>query len=87
MERDKRQIVIMYVDQMDLPASYKNLVLRAVNEKDPSKECEKVVDGAYKYALLIETKVLSSKRETRALVHLKTACESYGEELSSTNER
>lgn len=87
MERDKKQVILMYIDQMNLTEGYKGMILRAVNSTEETRGSAKVIDSAYKYALLVETKVLSSRREAHAGLHLKLACESYNAELQGEHSK
>ena len=81
MTNEKKQIITIYIDKMNIGKSNQNLVMRATQEKEPSKNCEKVIDYAYKLALLIETKALSPKRERKMCLNLVSACENYNDEL------
>ena len=59
MTKEKKQVIIMHIDEMRIDRNNKKLVLDAMQETNPSKNCEKVIDSAYKIALLIETQALS----------------------------
>ncbi len=81
MTKEKKQVIIMHIDEMRIDRNNKKLVLDAMQETNPSKNCEKVIDSAYKIALLIETQALSPKREKQLNANLSYACEAYNDEL------
>ena len=81
MTNEKKQIIAIYLNKMNIGKTNQNLVMRALQEKEPSKNSEKVIESAYKLALLIETNALSPKREKQMRFNLVCACENYNDEL------
>ena len=81
MTTEKKQVIVMHIDEMNIERNNKKLLLDAIQEVNPSKNCEKVIESAYKIALLIETQALSPKRERQLNANLSNACEAYNNEL------
>ena len=77
---DKNLVVLDNLSKMPITKGERNIVNEAVNANEPSKVGKKVIDYAYRYALLIETNVANSRRGEKYLNGLKKCCLAYVDE-------
>ena len=86
---DKKSIVMEYLSQFPISKTYQHIVAEALNAND-NEMSEKVVDQAYRYALLIETNLTETKRGQKSLVRLNKVCSDYDQarkQVVKENER
>ncbi len=87
MIKEKKQVIAKYVDKMNIDKVNQNLVMRAVQDTAPTKNCEDLLDSAYIFALFLETRALSPKRERQFSAHLIAACKMYSDEIQASIDR
>ena len=84
MAKGNREIIIIYVEKMNIGKNDKSLVLRALQD-DQTKSAEKLVENAYRYALLLETNITSNKRMDQACRRVVESCERYSKDIQVDN--
>ncbi len=77
---DKKIIILENLSAMPISEGQKNVIKKAIDDKDESKYKDKVVEGAYKYSMLITTNSADSTRGERQLKGLKNVCLKYVDE-------
>ncbi len=81
MINDRKQVITIHLNKMNIGKNNQSLVLRAMNASEPSKASEKVLNKAYKFALLIDSNALNKERETNMCRILSKACDEYYREM------
>ena len=77
---DKNFVVLENLSKMPIAKGEQNIIRDAINDKEKTKIGNKVIEYAYRYALLVETNVADSRRGERYLKGLKTCCLAYVDE-------
>ena len=74
---DKNFVVLENLSKMPITKGEQNVISEAINDKEKTKIGNKVIEYAYRYALLVETNVADSKRGEKYLNGLKKCCQTY----------
>lgn len=85
MDKKKANAILDNLSKMDIPKGEQNIIVKAVNDVSESKLQKKVVDEAYRYALLVSSGTANTRRGERCLATLKNSCLAYAEVMDKDN--
>lgn len=81
---DKSSVVMEYLSQFPVTKLEQSLIAEATKNVSEEKICAKIVEFAYRYSLLLETKYADTKRGVTCLKRLSKACSEFNEIKTKT---